>query len=271
MRLDCRGVAMPEDVPETGDEFATTRRRAMTVYRWSDRFQWLSSWFRTPADAGFAMASAAVVGTATGMTVVDAIDTQANRRIAPVVEERARTTANSTMIEIAGYDKAGRRGLFEVVVLNKDFMWVHASADELERQGKKIPAASAGAIVLDRDARVSLAEAREIIAVGTASQEGKAEAEVERARKRARRTAEIASGPAPEWVPVYTLTLGQYREPCAACETTGTSWQRPFIFISVRDMEDGTVLGEALADAMTGKDNLPSPDSYSAFELTKIR
>lgn len=72
-------------------------------------------------------------------------------------------------------------------------------------------------------------------------------------------------------MPVYTLNLGQYREPCAACETTGTSWQRPFVFISVRDLQDGTVLAEALADAMTGKDNLPSPSSYSAFELAKIR
>jgi hypothetical protein len=161
--------------------------------------------------------------------------------------------------------------VFEVVVLNKDFMWVRASDQELERQGKKIPAASVAETVLDEDARASLAEARDIIAVGTASQEGQAAVELERARKRAERTAAIAKGPAPEFVPIYTLNLGQYREPCAACETTGTSWQRPFIFISVKDLQTGTVLAEALADALTGKDNLPSPSSYSAFELTKIR
>jgi hypothetical protein len=248
-----------------------TRRRAMSAYRWNDRFQWLTSLFKTPAEVGFATASAAVVGTVTGMTLLDAVETRANRDLKPIVEERARTTDNSTMIEIVGYDKAGRRGVFEVVVLNKDFMWVHASADELERQGTKIPAAQVADIVLDQDARISLAEAREIIAVGTASQEGQAAAEHERARKRAERTAEIAGGPTPDWVPVYTLNLGQYREPCASCETTGTSWQRPFIFISVKDLQDGTVMSEALADALTGKDNLPSPTSYSAFELTKIR
>lgn len=262
---------MTDDMPQDGDGQSKTRRRAMAAYRWSDRFQWLSSWFKTPAEVGFATASAAVVGTVTGMTLLDAIETQANRALTPVVQEQSRTTQNSTIIEIIGYDKAGRRGVFEVVVLNKDFMWVHASADELERQGKKIPAASVADIVLDGDARVSLAEAREIIAVGTASQEGQAAAEHQRALQRAQRTAQIASGPAPEWVPVYTLNLGQYRDPCAACETTGTSWQRPFIFISVRDLQDGTVMAEALADAMTGKDNLPSPASYSAFELAKIR
>lgn len=262
---------MADTMPDDGEGSSKLRRRAYKAYRWNDRFQWLSSLFKTPAEVGFATASAAVVGTVTSMTVLDAVETRANRAAQPVVEERARTTANSTMIEIVGYDKAGRRGVFEVVVLNKDFMWVRASADALEHQGKKIPAAEVAEMVLDQDARVSLAEARDIIAVGTASQEGQAAAEHERARQRAERTAAIAGGPAPDWVPIYILNLGQYRDPCAACETTGTSWQRPFIFISVKALQDGAVLGEALADAMTGKDNLPSPASYSAFELTKIR
>jgi hypothetical protein len=125
--------------------------------------------------------------------------------------------------------------------------------------------------VLDGEVRSSLAEAREIVAVGTASQEGQAATEIARARKRAARTAEIALEPTPDWVPVWTLSLGQYRDPCEACETTGTSWQRPFIVVAVKDLEPGTVMGEALGDAMTGKDSLPSPASYSAFELTKIR
>jgi hypothetical protein len=41
--------------------------------------------------------------------------------------------------------------------------------------------------------------------------------------------------------------------------------------IAVKDLEPGAVLAEALADAMTGKEKLPSPASYSAFELSKIR
>jgi hypothetical protein len=262
---------MTTDLTDSGEGKSKTRRRALAAYRWSDRFQWLTSLFRTPSEVGFATASAALVGTVGGMTMLDAIETRANRTVEPEIVERARATENATMIEIIGYDKAGRRGVFEVVVLNKDFMWVRASDQELERQGQKISAASVAETVLDEDARASLAEARNIIAVGTASQEGQPAVELERARKRAERTAAIAKGPAPEFVPIYTLNLGQYREPCAACETTGTSWQRPFIFISVKDLQSGTVLAEALFDALTGKDNLPSPASYSAFELTKIR
>jgi len=257
--------------PEDNQKRSKTGRRLYSAYRWSDRFQWLSSLFRTPSEVGFAATSAAVVGTVTGMTVLDALETRANRDYTPIAVERARTTENSTMFEIIGYDKAGRRGVFEVVVLNKDFMWAHASAEELEREGKKIPAAAVAETVLDGEVRSSLAEAREIVAVGTASQEGQAATEIARARKRAARTAEIALEPTPDWVPVWTLSLGQYRDPCEACETTGTSWQRPFIVVAVKDLEPGTVMGEALGDAMTGKDSLPSPASYSAFELTKIR
>lgn len=254
-----------------GSHGSKTRRRAYAAYRWSDRFQWLTSLFRTPAELGLATASTALIGTVAGLTITDAIETRANRDMAPVVAERTRQTANSTVFEIVGYDKAGRKGVFEVVVLNKEFMWVKGSAEELERKGEKIPAAAVATTVLDADVRGSLAEARDIVAVGTASQEGQAEAELERARRRAQRTAEIARGPAMDQVPIWTLTLGQYREQCAACETTGTSWQRPFIFVAVKDLEPNTVLGEALADAMTGKESLPSPKSYSAFELTKVR
>ncbi len=129
---------MTDTLPKTGKIFEL-RRRAYKAYRWNDRFQWLSSLFKTPAEVGFATASAAVVGTVTGMTVLDAVETRANREVQPIVAERARTTEKLHDDRNRRYDKAGRRGVFEVVVLNKDFMWVHASADELERQGKKIP------------------------------------------------------------------------------------------------------------------------------------
>lgn len=264
---------MSENLPEdtgSGGTFKTARR-LHAAYRWSDRFQWLTSLFKTPAEIGFATTSAAVVGGVTAMTVADAVETRMNRDVAPIVVESSRQTANSTVFEIVGFDKAGRKGLFDVVVLNKEFMWVHASAEELERKGERIPAAAAATTILDADVRGALAEARDIIAVGTASQEGQAATELERARKRALKAAEIAKTPALETVPVWGLTLGQYRDPCDACETKGTSWQRPFIVIAVKDLEAGANMGEALADAMTGKDNIPAPASYSAFELTKIR
>ena len=72
-------------------------------------------------------------------------------------------------------------------------------------------------------------------------------------------------------IPIWSLNLGQYREPCKDCETGGTNWQRPFMVIAVKELEQNTNLGEALSDAMTGQSKLPSPKSYSAFELAKFR
>lgn len=249
----------------------TNRRRAVAGYRWGSRLNWLNSLFRTPSEAVLGIASAGVVGTVAVMTATDAVESAQNRKWQPAPIETTRQTQNSTVFEIIGFDKAGRRGVFDVVVLNKEFKWVHASSEELERDGKRIPAAQIATEVLDSDVRASLAEAKEIVAIGTASQEGQAANEVERARKRALKTAEFAKETTFDWVPLWALNLGQYRDPCAACETVGTSWQRPFIVVAVKELEDGAVLGEALADAMTGKDQLPSPASYSAYEISRIR
>jgi hypothetical protein len=49
------------------------------------------------------------------------------------------------------------------------------------------------------------------------------------------------------------------------------SWQRPFIVIAVKETAPGTNVGEALTDAMSGKEKLPSPKSYSVFALTRFR
>ena len=40
--------------------------------------------------------------------------------------------------------------------------------------------------------------------------------------------------------------------------------------IGVRAQDAGVNLKEALADAMTGKTNLPSTDCYSRFDLAKL-
>jgi hypothetical protein len=41
--------------------------------------------------------------------------------------------------------------------------------------------------------------------------------------------------------------------------------------IGIREQEDGVDLGQALANAMEGKSNLPSRDCYSNFDLTRFR
>lgn len=247
-------------------------RRGKTLYDWADRIRWLfQQLFRTKAEMALVAGSTAVIGGVAGFTLMDAVEARRLAREVPAAVEKVRSTENSTVFTIEGWDKAGKRGLFDVVVAKKEFLWVKGSAEELEKEGHVFKGADIGTAIFDGEVSAALAGAHEIIAVGTASQEGEAVEEKARALRRAQATATLSQSAIGPDMPVWSLNLGQYRDPCAACETSGTSWQRPFIVVAVKSMEDGGNLGEALADAMTGKTTLPSPASYSAFEIAKVR
>ncbi|CAN1722525.1 conserved protein of unknown function [Hyphomicrobium sp. 1Nfss2.1] len=253
-------------------------RRGYRVYDkgagWWDRISWFLGLFKTNAGVAMLVGTTAVGGTYTALEirhrVIEPMKME-TAAIKPEVEPEVRQTRNSTVFAIEGKDKAGRTGSFDVVVLNKSFLWVSGSSDDLEKDGQAIPRADLAAAVLDDEVRTALSDAKEVITVGTASQEGNAADEVARAERRAKQAAALVSTAVAQNVPIYTLNLGQYRDPCTDCETGGTSWQRPFIVIAVKQSDPGTNIGEALADAMSGKDKLPSPTSYSTFALTQFR
>ena len=68
----------------------------------------------------------------------------------------------------------------------------------------------------------------------------------------------------------WLLNLGRFRSTCKAVKDPDTSWERPFLMIGVRSQDAGVNLGQALANAMSGKTNLPSTDCYSRYELAKL-
>lgn len=259
-------------------------RRAWSTYKWIDRlwnwhdwYNWLATFFQTKAGAAVALTSTALVTTSAIVVHNAVVDPYAapyaETEIAPLPPaEPVRQTRGTLIFAIEGYDRTGRRGTFDVVVAKKQFLWVRGSSDNLEKDGRVISGEDLSRDVLDQDVRDALVNAREIVAVGTASQEGNPAEELARAGRRAARTATIVSGAVPATIPISTLNLGQYSQRCPTCETGApTDWQRPFMIIAVKELEDGTVLSEALADAMTDKDKLPSPSSYSAFALDKVR
>jgi hypothetical protein len=237
---------------------------------WWDRLSWFLGLFKTNAGVAMLVATTGAAATYGAVEIRRTVIEPLKVETAAITPE-VRQTRNSTVFAIEGKDKAGRRGSFDVVVLNKSFLWVRGSADDLEKDGTTIPRDQLAAAVLDDEVRGALADAKEVITVGTASQEGIAAEEVARAERRAKQAASLVSGAVTAATPIWTLNLGQYRDPCADCETGGTSWQRPFIVIAVKETDPGTDLGEALADAMSGKEKLPSPSSYSAFALTRFR
>ena len=253
-------------------------RRGYRIYDkstgWWDRINWLLGLFKTNAGVAALVATTAAGGTYAAMEIRENVILPAKLKMETAAlkpQEEVRQTRNSVVFAIKGKDKAGREGSFDVVVLNKSFLWARGSADTLEKDGQTIAGADLASAVLDDEVRAALADAKEVIAVGTASQEGNATDEIARAERRAQTAANLAAGAVAADIPLWTLNLGQYRDPCQNCETSGTSWQRPFIVIAVRSLEPDTNLGEALADAMSGKQKLPSPESYSAFSLTRFR
>ncbi|MGQ0456875.1 MAG: hypothetical protein ACT4OU_07420 [Hyphomicrobium sp.] len=170
---------------------------------------------------------------------------------------------------IEGADRNGRAAQFDVVVLRKDYGWVRGSTTELERGETRLSADDIAREVFTRELREGLSSARDLIAVGLASQEGEVERETQRAGLRAARIAEWTREAVGTSVPLWTLNLGRYVEVCDDCETDDTSWQRPFIVVAVRTADPGCDIGEALAVALSEKSNLPSPSRYSAFALAK--
>lgn len=255
-----------DDRPDRGK----LRRRAWRLYSWGSRAHWISTLFASRADVAVTMGALAVIGGVTSATLNDAA-TQADRAASrnPALAERVGD--NATAFGIEGRDEAGRRGAFALVVLDKRFDWVRGSTSELEMDGRVLSAADVRTEVLNEAVVRSLAGAREVIAIGAASSEGDLVAETHRAGLRARQTAEWVAAVLPARIPVYTLNLGQYRDPCRECETGSTSWQRPFMVVAVRDKEPGADIAQALAAAMSDKANLPSLSAYSTFGLARFR
>jgi hypothetical protein len=230
--------------------------------------------WRMPANRNTRIAIGfSVIAAAAALALIPLQDTLFPRTGEPqaVVAGKQRLGTNSAMFSLEGRDRAGRIGVFDVVVLDRDILWASKSADDLEKNGVLLAPGETVDTVLEQELRDTLTQAQDIIAVGTAMPDGDPDEEALRAGRRAVKTAEIVSSVVAAWVPLWSLNLGQYREPCSECETEGTTWERPFVVIGVRSLEPDTNLKEALRDAMSGKSNLPGPTAYSDFTLTRLR
>lgn len=247
---------------------ARTRRRAWQLFRWSGRANWLAWLFSTKAELAVVLAAASVVTAGAGLTLRDAVE---SRRVEKVQAPVERIGPDAQAFTISGRDEAGRLGRFQVLVMQKGIGWVHRSTTELAREGQTIAPDAITRDVLGGEVRGRLKAAEAVIAVGTASQEGEVTEETHRAGLRARQAAKWVEAALPASQPLWVLNLGQYRDPCAACETGDTSWQRPFMLVAVERLDPGADLGQALASALSGRSNLPSPSAYSTFGLTKVR
>lgn len=260
---------MTETKSEAEDD--RKRRRAVAAYRWWDRFGWLKWLFsRGGENAGLLFAATVIAGTA-AWTISDTVNSSFRGKFLRPVISAERLSPSTQAFVLEGLDRAGRRADFDLIIANSEFTWVHGATDRLARGGTPMSRDDIERTILDDLVRARLRQARQLIAVGTASREGDPQQELIRAGKRAEQTAQWIAPLAEPDVPIWTLNLGQYRENCESCDTEATNWQRPFLVIAVRRAAWGVDLGEALVDALASTSNLPSTDRYSAFAMSRHR
>jgi len=236
--------------------------------RWRDRCC-MCLFFPTARDMGLALSSLLLMVFVGFWIISDGVVSYTRAIDHPGWMTLVRRTANSIVFQVEGFDKQNRRGLFDFVVLIMEFLWVGSSYNQLERDGVVIQLESIAQTIFDRDMRYALESASDIIAVGTASQEGITKVEIARANRRARETAKLIKSTLENKVPLWVLNLGQYRDPCENCDVVETNWQRPFIVIAVVKKDENLNLKEALRDAMSGRSKLPSTQRYSDFKFLR--
>lgn len=261
---------MGSDIDASSEQH-DSRRGAVAAYRWWDRVGWMRWLFDRGGEMAGRLFAAGVIATVGGWTAVDMIDARARGKflLPTITAERLSPSTHAYVIQ--GADQNGRRADFDLIVADKEFTWEHGSTERLVRANTPMTKADIEHTIFDSLVRARLQGAKQLIAVGTASEEGDSSKETYRAGKRAEQTASWLASVTGKDVPLYTLNLGQYRQPCEACNTAQTDWQRPFLVIAVQRTAFGTDIGEALADALSATSNLPAPERYSAYALARFR
>lgn len=249
------------------------RKKRGGLWRWYDRADNANDWYQAVSSfiaskTGAATVTLALAAGGAGSVAMLKPDLVRGFLKGDVEVATERWGDSSVVYPIEGVDKAGRRARFDVVLLTKQYTWLWGSDLYLMKDAKSLQQEEIVKTVLGGELKAGLSRSPEVIAVGVASQEGASSTELIRARRRAETSAKWLKQALPANVKVALLNLGQYK---ADCGTAGrdSSWQRPFMMIGVREQDRGVVLTEALADALSGKSNMPGPDCYSSFEMTK--
>ena len=178
---------------------------------------------------------------------------------------------NAVVFRIDGKDKEGRAAAFDFVVLSNDYVWALGSTSQVVSGGKVIREAEAANRIFAPKVRDALAGASDVIGIGLASKNGIRSEEEARALARSKTVATWITKVAKPETGLWALTLGQYDKGCKLQEDKDSSFERPVLFVGVRSKAEGANLQEALANALSGHDNLPNRECYSRFDMEKIR
>jgi photosynthetic reaction center cytochrome c subunit len=188
--------------------------------------------------------------------------------VIPAPKERVES---ASLFRIEGKDSSGKKAAFDYIILTDDYTWVRGSAQQVSARGTTVPDADVAKRVIAPQLLSNLERATDLIAVGVASHEGEKVQEETRADQRAMTIAGWIKQMINTSAPLWKLNLGQYDKGCSGQQDADSSFQRPLMLAGVRAKDEGANLQEALADAISGKANLPSRACYSRFDMTKLK
>ncbi|MEM8556216.1 MAG: hypothetical protein AAGG50_00065 [Bacteroidota bacterium] len=163
-----------------------------------------------------------------------------------------------------GLDSYGRRVDFEISVLLEERRWKYSSWEYLEI------GLARDSIPMYLDGLSLFENAKGVIVVGAASQEGERDDEVNRARRRADTLGEIVRRMLGSNQELFKLILGQHD---FVHNSTDTAFQRRVIIIGIMS-SDSTMstrdIKDALRDALKKEGEYSfSTDQYSTFDFYK--
>jgi outer membrane biosynthesis protein TonB len=184
---------------------------------------------------------------------------------APLEKQKAE---DATYYRIDGKDGKGRKAAFSFIILTNGYAWAKGSSSAVLVGGKAIPDANS---LFAPKVLESLAGMSDVIAVGLATDEGKRAEEEARALARSKTFATWIKKVLKPGIPLWRLTLGQIEKACKAQADKDLNFEQPVLLIGVQSKAEGTILQEALADAITGRADFPSRECYSRFDMLKIR
>ena len=205
-----------------------------------------------------------------GFVIRDAIVSNSKDKTGAKRIIATRWNERTLVFPIEGIDRSNRHVVFDVVVLTKDYGWVRGSTTELEKGERRLSPDEIQNEVLAPQLRKGLSSARAPHRCGSRKPGGR-----RGARRTARRPESHSNGgtgarrrrPSDPDVDAEPRPLSR-----ALRRVRGRRHKLAAPIYRHRRSPDrqGANISEALADAMSDTQNLPSPSRYSAFAFAKF-
>jgi hypothetical protein len=165
-------------------------------------------------------------------------------------------------------DAMAKKAKFEISIISRECCWAYESTTDVVLNGKPIELTS---FFQTPGLQARFKEAKDIIAIGAASEQGSTEREYKRSAERANQLVHwLRQAATPESVNLWTLSLGKH-DNAGHLDKEESANQRSIVIVSVIDKDEDVNLKAALRNALESCEALPFPiTKYPKFDLVQV-